>query len=207
MANLSLLFTQFEENNTFLRSVTRELFFDVTLSERPSFTSQLTTNPIEAGSLINDHVIDNPDTLFLEGIISDSKVKILSGVQDIIERGFGSTARSKNAFDFIKQLKENHTVVTVVSGLTCYNNMVITSFTPLRNPTTGKALRFSMQLQKLIVAISHIFELRPSDLLNVHESSSDQIQSTTDSGKQPTKTPTAKVQKESSALFIGLFGS
>ncbi len=204
MSLLSLLFTQFENQNLLLMGVSREIFFDATLSERPTFSSQLTTNPIESGSLINDHVIDNPDTLTIDGIISDTKVRILSGVQDIIERGFGSAARSKSAFDLIKQLKEDHTIVTIVSGLTLYTNMIVVGFSPVRTPTTGKALRFTLQLQKLITVNSKVVELEPANLSDVHEDGTDQIQSTTDAGKQATKDAGTAVRRNVSTLRLGL---
>lgn len=203
MALLSLLFTQFNDNSLLLLGTSKEIFFDATLSERPSFTAQLTTNPIESGSLINDHIIDNPDTLMIDGIVSDTRVRVLAGVQDIIERGFGSTARSKSAFDLLKKLKEDHTIITIVSGLTLYTNMIIINFAPNKNPGTGKALRFTLQLQKLITVNSQVLELDVSDLKDVHDDSNDQIQSTLDSGKQASKLTANKPKELVSVAYKG----
>lgn len=126
---------------------------DVTLREDHNYTSRVTTYPIEEGSTLSDHIINEPTRVVLEGIVSDSPLNILSTFN-----------RSVDAFNRLVEIHENRDIVTVVTGLKVYPNMAITSLNVPREVRTGQSLSFTIELQEVIVDTSVRFVVDEENL-------------------------------------------
>lgn len=111
---------------------------DATLTEDHQYNARVTNYPVENGRIISDHIINEPETVQITGIVTDTPLAILS-----------SFNRSINAFNRLIQIHNNRERVTVVTGIKVYTNMVMTTLQVPRNVQTGQSLTFVIDLQKI----------------------------------------------------------
>jgi hypothetical protein len=128
---------------------------DATLSEDHTYNSRVTSYPIENGKIISDHIINDPETVQITGIVTDTPLSILS-----------SFNRSISAFNRLIQIHNNRERVTVVTGIKVYTNMVMTSLQVPRNVQTGQSLTFVIELQKVLLDSTVKLALDPNDPFN-----------------------------------------
>lgn len=112
---------------------------DVTIREQHRFSSRVTTYPVENGTIVSDHIINDPDVVVLETLVSDTPLNILSAFN-----------RSIDVFNRLVEIHQKREVVTVVTGLKVYESMAITSLEVPRDMRTGQALMFTIELQRVI---------------------------------------------------------
>lgn len=124
------------------------VFLDVTINEEHSYTSKATQFPIENGEFISDHVIKDPITLSLSGIVSDSPLSILALFN-----------RSQDAFTRLVRIYDLKEKITVVTGLKIYENMIMTALKIPRNLETGESLNFNMEFQQIITDTTTILNI------------------------------------------------
>lgn len=134
---------------------------DATIQDTHEYANKVTEFPVEDGSVISDHIISEPVRLSINGFVTNSPVSLL-GVASNILNGLG-TARVQNAFDELLRLQEGvkddkgiiqRELITVVTGLRVYTNMVMVSLSVPRDRTTGDSLRFSAEFRKIEIAKS-----------------------------------------------------
>ena len=111
---------------------------DVTMIENHTFNSRATNFPVETGGDVTDHIINDPDILTLEGIVSDTPLGM-----------FSFFTRSIAAFNRLVDMHEKREPVTVVTGLKVYENMVMTLLDVPRDINTGQSLRFNLTFKKI----------------------------------------------------------
>lgn len=116
---------------------------DATLSEDHSYRSRVTNFPIENGTYISDHVINEPVRLSIRGLVSDTPLNILA---------IGN--RSIDAFNRLIEIQERKERISVITGIKVYTDMVITSLNVPRDIATGQSLTFNIEFQKLMIDTS-----------------------------------------------------
>jgi len=126
---------------------------DATLLEEHSYSSKVTSFPVDRGvndgfEIVSDHIIKDPDRLTIQGVVSDTPLNILSQFN-----------RSIDAFNSLVRLHETREVISVVTGLKVYTQMVITNLTIPRNLRTGQSLTFNIELQRILFDTSVRLEL------------------------------------------------
>lgn len=149
-ATIGLLF-----GRKYVPSNIQGIFLDATVSEDHHYVSRATQFPLENGSVITDHVINDPDTLSLSGIVSDTPLSFLSP--------FNRSIDAYNRLVRIHDLKER---VTVVTGIKIYENMIMTSLSVPRNVETGQSLNFVMEFQRILVDGAVQLNLNQNDPFN-----------------------------------------
>lgn len=132
---LSVLF-----GRKYARAQVGVIAIDATLSEDHEYTSRVTSFPVENGELVSDHIINEPEKLNLVGLVTDTPLNILLGFN-----------RSITAFNRLIDIHRNKEIVTVVTGIKVYTNMVMTSLNVPRDLSTGQSLTFNMQFQKILL--------------------------------------------------------
>lgn len=113
--------------------------FDTMVSEEHRFTSRVTYYPVENGTIVSDHIINQPDIVVLSGLVTDTPLSL-----------FAPFNRSIAAFNALLQIHERREVVDVVTGIKVYKNMAITSLDVPRTIKTGQTLTFNIELQKIV---------------------------------------------------------
>lgn len=112
---------------------------DVTIREEHRFSSRVTNYPVEDGTIVSDHIINDPDTVVLQALVTDTPLNILSGFN-----------RSIDAFNRLIDIHRKREVVTVITGLKVYPNMAITALDVPRDIRTGQSLTFTIELQRIV---------------------------------------------------------
>ena len=144
---------------------------DAVLSERHVFDNLVTLHPIEDGSPVTDHIVNQPVTLDMEGRISDTALSILdsatSGAGGLIGTQLGvdpalvaaGTAaagaslpgRAKLAYQELVNLYVSRETFTVISGVHEYENMTFERLEFPRTARDGRSIRFRATLREIIV--------------------------------------------------------
>jgi len=160
-------------------SVGNIIFIDATLSENHNRSSQATMHSIEEGGEVADHIIKKGVQLDLNGIISDDPISIgatligtASGVVGSLVGGVGGAivtgtssymsgillnsayGRSMTALQIFEQIYEQKLILTIITGLTGYENMVMETLSMPRNQGTKRALFFNATFKQIYVASS-----------------------------------------------------
>lgn len=130
---LSLLF-----GRKYAQTTIGNISLDATLSEDHSFTAKATQFPLENGSFVSDHVEVAPIRLNIRGVISDTPLNVLSDFN-----------RSIDNFNRLTRLFETKAVLSVITGIRVYQNMVMTSLNVPRDVETGQSLTFEIDLQEM----------------------------------------------------------
>ena len=120
------------------------LELDVVVSEAPEFKATPTKSPVESGAKISDHVVLEPRTLSIEGIVTSTPATPLGS-----GRGLISPNAPADAHEYLRRLWETREPFTFVGGLDVYENMVLTSYTPAKTSKTGDALEFRAAMEQI----------------------------------------------------------
>lgn len=128
------------------------LQMDALISESPDYSATPTQSQVENGSTISDHVTLKPLKLTIQGLVTDTPVGFIRQFSSVFQK----PSPSQQALIFLTKLWRDRLPFTFVGGLTVYNSMVITSFTPVSSAETGDALRFSCTMEQLILVSSQV---------------------------------------------------
>ncbi len=124
-------------------------FVPIDVVNRRVFSARatVTSHPIEDGSNVDDHIIDLPDELQIDGTITNTPASFL----DALAR---TGTWAEDNFQKLMDAKNKKEPVTVLSGPHVYETykdegMIIESLTRSDGPTVGEAVNFSITLRKL----------------------------------------------------------
>ena len=110
---------------------------DVMVSEEHSFDSMVTRHPVEKGADVTDHIRDEPITVRVEGLVTDTPIGTMTSV-----RG-PNDLPSDDAFNRLLAIRAAKRPVTIETSLRRYENMGLERFSVPKDKDTGDALRFS----------------------------------------------------------------
>ena len=107
----------------------------VVVSETHSLTSNATKISLESGAQVTDHVIVNPDDV--------------SVVFAMTNAGDDSANAARDAFETFKRMRDDRELLDLTTEHHAYQNMVITSVSPLHQAPYKGALSVSLHLQQI----------------------------------------------------------
>ncbi|MCW1825694.1 hypothetical protein OLZ31_02330 [Enterobacter asburiae] len=133
------------------------LEFDVVEQEPHDWTRDITTNPVEGGSPIADHIIRQPKKLSVTGMISNTPVR------GIISRIEGEPPKDnvREAIALLENFYNSNELLTVYTRDIVYENMLITSISIPRRTEDGTAINFSMDFQQVNIVTTATTKLPP----------------------------------------------
>jgi len=162
--------------------------FDCTVSEGHSHTADITDYPVEDGSVYSDNMYINPKKLSLETIISDDPITLEGAMLGNAAAAFGNIPtpagalaagavagiggallnkdtkqRSLDHFRILTQLQENKVMITVVTGLRVYPNMMIAGMDFPRTKETGRSLKTTISLTEIKIAQTEKVKIPPKN--------------------------------------------
>ena len=181
---------------TFIDTVLGTVGFDATMSETISASSTVTSNPIETGAEINDHIFTNPKIYTLSAGVSNTPLRVLTddifatGIFTIGDSGGG---RREAAWEVLNTLHEAGDIFSIQSDLELLQNMVITSLDTTTDAATQGALVFTATLQQLVIVDTDIEQL-----------SAEQLKTLIKAKASPVKDKGKVTKKESKDEAIGL---
>lgn len=135
--------------------------FDATLQETHQDSNDITDHPVEEGYNVADHVRQKPPVLTLSGVISNTPLSA-EQTQRIVDAGGGvsvttttqtnqpvdATGYAQKAYSGLLDLMRGQ-LVRVVTATRSYDDMMIADITVPRDPRTGDALAFQIQLKQI----------------------------------------------------------
>ena len=130
---------------------------DVVISEGASASARITKNPVESGADINDHIIIDPMTFQMQGVVSDTKVNFLDAIGQLssIEAATSvftkTNSPSKEAWDELLDLHSSKTPFDLVQNLKTYSNVVLLTLSEIQDKDSSNALFFSATFSELIL--------------------------------------------------------
>lgn len=136
---------------------------DIVIIEGASATATVTENPVENGADVNDHIIIQPLTFTVQGVVSDisstlitSIKRTFTAIRNFPESLTKSTSRSKEAWEALLELQASKTPFTLVQGLKTYENVIIISLNETQDKDTSRALFFTATMREIIFVGSEI---------------------------------------------------
>jgi hypothetical protein len=168
---------------------------DLTIEEQHQRTADVTQEPVEDGSNISDHVILQPETVNLEGYVTDTPAAIFAA----------QSGRTQSAFETLEDAYNSREPLTVVTGRKTYQDMIITRLNMPRNQPAS--MRFSLELQHVTIV-----EAETTQLPNAEPEIKDDVEPRRDAGRQSAQQPdsqtaeAAEDQIEQSSVLFDLFG-
>lgn len=113
---------------------------DAVIDETHEWTAEATSNPVETGAPVTDHVIEHSDKLTLNCFITDTPLIASENLQG--EQDGSEEQKTQQIFNLLNDLIKSRQPVTVYTRFKNYENMVLTSVNITRNSSTGEALEF-----------------------------------------------------------------
>lgn len=136
---------------------------DASISESHVGEVEVTEHPVEQGANVTDHVRPKPDTLTIEGFVSNTPLNRAQNKRAVESQGFrlsttserdvivGQPGNAETAYTKLRELKDSGTLITVTTKLRTYDNMVIKSLSVPRDAKVGDALKFSATFQRITI--------------------------------------------------------
>lgn len=110
---------------------------DAALDENHEWSAEATSNPVEVGAPVTDHVIDQSDKLKIRGFVTDTPLTSSPSLPQI--------SRSQDVFDLLYELIKLKEPMTVYTKHKIYDDMVLTNVTIPRAAGVGEAIEFSAE--------------------------------------------------------------
>ena len=127
------------------------LEFDAAMRETHAGQSRPTDHPVEAGAVVSDHVIDDPDTLELNAVVSNRPILFLGNQRPSV-RGGDPNTRAEDAYKTIVRFRKSALLVTVYTRLFEYTNMLVVSESVTRDKDSSEILDISIRLREFRTA-------------------------------------------------------
>ena len=123
---------------------------DANLEETHEWSAEATSNPVEDGAPVTDHVIENSDKLQIRGFVSDSTLDSAfskAGFARIsgIYNGKTVANRTQIVFDTLNKLIKQREAITVYTKHKIYTDMILTAVNIPRSQAVGEAIEFTAE--------------------------------------------------------------
>lgn len=131
---------------------------DIYPEENHNLPVTKTKYPVEDGSSRTDNFVVEPEQLVLRGLVSNLQ-PFLGGIVEINDK-----TRIKEAWGRLRELKNSGELVSVVTLLGLYENMVVINVDSALSRETGQSLFFTITLEEALIAETEIVQLSASKL-------------------------------------------
>jgi len=123
---------------------------DVVITESASATVKLTENPVENGADINDHIIVEPMTFSMTGMVSNISTSTVNSIISAPASFSQATTKSREAWENLLELQIMRKPFTLYQGLKAYENVVILSLSESQDKDTANGLFFTATMKQVI---------------------------------------------------------
>ena len=114
---------------------------DAMLDESHEWSADVTSNPVEDGAPVTDHVIEQADKLSIRGVVTDAPLNASSSILGFLGGGSADN-KTQTVFDLLDTLIKKREVLTVYTKHKTYSDMVLTNVTIPRSASVGEAIEF-----------------------------------------------------------------
>jgi hypothetical protein len=185
------------------------LTLDACLQQEPHHKNQVTRYPVEEGLDVTDHVRMEPDTIKIEGQVSntpDTTVQTSTGdrVINAYEMLLKISGREilHSTSEYLDEFPGPILIDLIVSNRVMVD-MICEDLSIPRDPQTGDVINFTMQFVKVRKATVDLASITYTSNAIGGAGTTDQTQPTTDKGKQQTNEPSTNNDKAFDAWWNG----
>lgn len=162
--------------------------FDATMSEVHSWTNDITTNPVENGSTVADHILNNPDEITLTGFITNTPItgELIDQYKKVATQIIDGKKREDRvdaAIGMLKELMDKKLIVTVFTKYLVYPNMAIRSINFPRNASSGDSIEVTINFIKLNLVSTQTVKVPDGISKKLDKKSTDELKKKTDPQK------------------------
>jgi hypothetical protein len=133
------------------------LELDCVLREVHGMQSEVTRLPVEEGADISDNWVNEPEELIVEGVITNSPVRILGTFFTKQTRGTVQNQKVTGvgvnlvqlAFEELQRIHQAKKLITITTRLKTYTDMAMVSAPVPRLPEHGDGIQFSATFRKI----------------------------------------------------------
>lgn len=184
---------------TLEEDTTRVLSFDACTNENHIGNAVTTDHPVEAGADMTDHIQRTPEELQMVGIVSDTPVLFLASLRaQPAVTGGDSRNRAKDAYTFVKEIKDGGKLVQVSTSLRDYTNMAIVGLSVIRDKETSRVVELAISLREILIATT--------EQVAAPEPETDARKKQTKQGKKTKQPETEANQTQARSLLASIFG-
>ena len=171
---------------------------DAFLAEHYQFSNSVTDIPVEEGSNINAHIVEDQDVISVEAFIGNTAFEVVTIDGNSVSnlQAPDRMARVQQVYQELKKLTKAKKALDVVLGLETFTNMAITVFNIDREAETGANLPFTMEFRKLKIVHSDTTKINASNKEAGAGQEGGQTGGTTNAGTSGTEQPQDSVAKE-----------
>jgi hypothetical protein len=184
------------------------LTLDACLQQEPHYKNQVTRYPVEEGMDVTDHVRMEPDTIKIEGQVSNTPdTTVQTSIGDRVINAYEMLLKISgreilhSTSEFLDEFPGPVFVDLIISNRVMVD-MICEDFTAPRDPQTGDVINFTMQFVKVRKATVDLASITYTSNAIGGAGTSDQIQPTADKGKQQTGEIQGTSIGEASAYFV-----
>ena len=123
---------------------------DVIIKESATATAKLTENPVESGANMNDHIIIEPMTFTVEGVVSNISSSFIGQFSQLVDTFTQDNSNAQEAWEALLQLQIDREPFTLVQGLRSYDNIVILTLNEQQDKETSNGLFFNATMKEVI---------------------------------------------------------
>ncbi len=158
-----------------------EIELDAIITEGALATAKLTENPVENGANMNDHIIIEPMSFTMEGVVSNISSSVIGQFTRVPAIFTPDNTKAHLAWNALLELQISKEPFTLVQGLRSYDNIVILSLKEDQNKDTANGLFFTATMKEVIFVGSQIIV---PDQFNDDDTADSMVPATTGGQKQ-----------------------
>lgn len=158
----------------------KEMYIECTTSINPTFSTRVTESKTEEGSVVSDHMIEEPVRLSISGIFTNVQKN-----------------QYLEFYDRLKQVRKKKELITIVSTRETYKDFAMTELSPPQSTETGQALFFNMDLIEYRTAVS---KESKTPIKAVKKEQRKRYSGKITLGRKQKRTPSAKALSKSASI-------
>lgn len=183
------------------------LELDAMINERQKYANNVTTFPIEDGSIISDHVIRMPEEVEIEGFVTNTPIEYIQGLRtsadddrvlnaylmllEIAGYAFPNQAYRFNKLETISETEQpnDFQLIDILTSLRIYTSMALVNLDIPRDAKTGDTIKFTASFRRVNITKTNEVQRNP-DKISENNPSADRAKkqdaNTVDQGKTGT---------------------
>ncbi len=127
-----------------------EIKMDIFISEGAAASARVTENPIENGANTNDHIIIEPMTFNVEGVVSNISSNLVGQFTNLPNVLSQDKNKAIEAWESLLELHSSRLIFTLVQGLKSYDNVFMVTLQENQDKDTSNGLFFSATFKEII---------------------------------------------------------
>ena len=144
------------------------LVLDASVKEEHLAEVEVTDHPVEQGAAVSDHARPKPEELTIEGLVSNTPLNFIQARRSVTSEGFtwttsaqtnairGNPGNAEAAYVTLRAMRDAPRLLTIITALRSYDNMVMTSLKIPRDKDTGDVLKFTAKFKQVRIVTNAV---------------------------------------------------